>query len=445
MAKFVSGTSGNPKGRPPKGKNAFYCDVISAPNLPKEYDTKTFLNLNPSNDCIPFGSNNLFPQEIANINRNSPIHRGILNKKVSFISGVSLKCDEREIKLKSIVESANPKESLHEVLSKLIHDKLHFGNAILEIVCDSKKSFVNFYHKDFTTARVGVNGDTIKLHSDWEKISLSQDKAVEIPLFPRFKKNEETGYLHSTLHMKDYEAQYKYYGLPSWISALNSAVQSYKINKWNLSRIENGFNLSGVLLLEGNMTEEQCALAVKKAKEEWVGEGKQGKVMMLARNLGDGASKVTTSSFTPIQSGSDADWGRLHEQCTKDLLTAHSWTKRMSMLESNGWSQSDLKTEFDILLSTTISPEQERLLSSLKKVFDYFKINSDSLMFENKVPISITVSIDQAEVVGLIEKVANGVIPRDSALNVLNKSFGLSVADADAMLGSAGNGFKPKI
>jgi hypothetical protein len=444
MAKFVEGKSGNPKGRPPKNKGAFYCDVISAPDLPKEYDTKTFLSLNPNNDCIPFGKNNLFPQDIANINRNSPVHRGILNKKVSFISGVSLRCDEHEKKLRDLIVSANPKESLHSVFSKLIHDKLHFGNSVLEIVTDERKSFVNFYHKDFTTARIGVKGDTIKLHSNWERIKNSEGDSVEIPFFPTFKKDEH-GFLRSVIHIKDYEAEYKYYGLPSWISALSSAVQSYKINKWNLSRIENGFNLSGVLLLEGNMSEDQCALAVKKAKEEWVGEGKQGKVMMLARNLGEGVGKVSSSSFTPIQSGSDADWRQLHEQCTKDLLSAHSWTKRMSMLESNGWSQSDLKTEFDILLSTTISPEQGRLLLSLKKVFEYFKINSDSLTFVNKVPISITVSIDQAEVVGIIEKVASGVIPRDSAINVLNKSFGLSMEDADAIIGSAGQGFKPKV
>ena len=46
---------------------------------------------------------------------------------------------------------------------------------------------------------------------------------------------------------------------------MNAAVICYKTSKWNLSRLDNSMLSSGVLLIEGNMTDKEA----KKLKEDY--------------------------------------------------------------------------------------------------------------------------------------------------------------------------------
>ena len=173
MPKFKKGISGNKEGRPktnPDGTLSLSVVNLSIPDSPTEINKGNVYSA-IRDEWIPFGSDNLFPQAVSAINRQSAIHRGILNNKVIYTTGWGFTFDETNKKLDAFVKKANNKdETLRGVVKKIITDKLHSGNAFLELVTDTKKSFLNIFHRDYTTARVGKGGDTIKLHSNWANI-----------------------------------------------------------------------------------------------------------------------------------------------------------------------------------------------------------------------------------------------------------------------------------
>src|SRR3972149_1707536 len=168
---------------------------LAVPSYPNEVTLHPLLG---GDKWIPFGSDNLFPQAIAAINRQSPVHRGILNNK----------------------------EILHKIIRRLIVDKYHSGNAYLEIV--KGKGFLNIFHKDYTTARTGKDGNSILLHGDWAKVQTKQNELKRIPLYPVFEKID--GQERSIIHFKSYEPEFTHYGIPDWVSAMDAAGICYKTN-----------------------------------------------------------------------------------------------------------------------------------------------------------------------------------------------------------------------
>jgi hypothetical protein len=150
---------------------------LSSPDIPLERNEKY-----SSSDYIPFGNNNLFPQAIAEINRNSPIHRGIMNMKTHFLKGKGFSTEKDNKKLSEWLLKANNKnESAITVCAKLMKDKVHSGNAYVEIVTDKRRSFVNIFHKDYTTCRLSKDAKSILIHGDWENYqSKKVEKAIQM-------------------------------------------------------------------------------------------------------------------------------------------------------------------------------------------------------------------------------------------------------------------------
>ena len=50
-----------------------------------------------------------------------------------------------------------------------------------------------------------------------------------------------------------------HYGVPSYIAGMNVSAIAYKTDCWNISRLDNSFQLSGVMLLDGGVDNEQQA------------------------------------------------------------------------------------------------------------------------------------------------------------------------------------------
>ena len=48
------------------------------------------------------------------------------------------------------------------------------------------------------------------------------------------------------IHYKDYEPTFEHYGVPPYIAGFNVSAIAYKTDKWNISRLDNSFQLSGV-------------------------------------------------------------------------------------------------------------------------------------------------------------------------------------------------------
>mgnify|MGYP000715193130 CR=1 FL=1 len=302
-----------------------------------------------------WGDDNLFPTALALMSRRSTTHRRIINDKADYISGKGFTFDPEVPLLGAFVAQVNGSgESLRQVCSKLSFDKSLFGNAFLEVVTDEKHSFLALYHQDASRCRVAKDSRHILLHHDWSRFSAAD--ARTLPLYPLFERQDD-GTLRAIVHYKDYEPMFEHYGVPPYIAGFGVSAIAYKTDRWNISRLDNSFQLSGVMMLDSTMDDEAQAERIMRTAEEKFA-GNPGQVMFVLR---EGAAE-DHSRFIPIASQNEGDWRSLHEQATSDIVVAHSWFRTLSGLDyASGFSAERILHEYEVALNTVILGEQAEL------------------------------------------------------------------------------------
>ena len=281
-----------------------------------------------------WGDDNLFPNALALMARRSVTHRRIINDKADYISGKGFSCDEgHEPLLAAFIRRVNGDgESLRQVLNKLAFDKALFGNAFLEIVTDAEHSFLAFHHQDASRCRVARDSAHILLHHDWAAFNAAE--ARTLPLYPAFERQED-GTLRAMIHYKDYEPMFEHYGVPPYIAGFNVSAIAYKTDKWNISRLDNSFQLSGVMMLDSTMDDEAQA-----------------------------------------------------EQAVSDIVVAHSWFRTLSGLDyASGFSAERILHEYEVALNTVILGEQAELTEPVREaITSILGIDASSLQVINRPP-----------------------------------------------------------
>lgn len=307
-----------------------------------------------------WGSDNLFPNALSLLARRATIHRRIINDKADYISGKGFIVADEAVRTRAFIARANSSgESLRQVLNYLALDKALFGNAFVEVVTDSQHSFLALFHQDASRCRLAKDGLHAILHHDWSHYTAAD--GVTLPLYPLFEMGED-GNLHSLIHYKDYEPTFVHYGVPTYIAGLGVSTIAYKTDNWNISRLDNSFQLSGVMLLDGGVDNEKDAEEfVRSAERKFA--GKPGQVMFMVKDCAEGDS----SQFIPITASNEGDWVMLHDQAISDIVIAHSWFRSISGLDyATGFSSERILHEWEVALNTVILGEQEELLDPIR-------------------------------------------------------------------------------
>ena len=328
-----------------------------------------------------WGDDNLFPNALALLSRRSTTHRRIINDKADYISGKGFSSDPMLPELGEFAACVNGTgESLRQLINKLAFDKSLFGNAFVEIVTDPARSFLSLFHQDASRCRLGRDRKHILLHHDWSRFRKSEARVL--PLYPDFEEMSD-GTLRSAIHYKDYEPMFENYGVPPYIAGLNVSAIAYKTDKWNISRLDNSFQLSGVMVLDGSVdSEAEAEELMRTARSKFA--GKPGQVLFVIKESGE----ADNSRFIPIASDNEGDWEKLHAQATSDIVVAHSWFRSLSGLDySSGFNSERILHEYEVALNTVILAEQEELLEPLRAVISLILgLDSSSLQIINRPP-----------------------------------------------------------
>lgn len=345
-------------------------------------------------DYIPFGTNNLFPQYLAELKRKSSTHRSVLAQKSVFTSGAKFVTNNED--LKEYIKDVNADgESLREVFKKLADDYYTFGNAYLEgVIYDGG---LNLYHIDATTVRMSKEKKEIYVHPDWGMYNTMKEKLSVIPIYPRVKRSR------FVIQFKDYEPTFQFYGLPDYVAALEHIAVDYEIGKWNHTKFKNGFQPSAIIEISGDMGEEEAKKLVREAQKKFVGDGNNGKILFLVKN-GD-ASQANVQIIKDDQEGSWIDLQRITDQ---NIVTAHRWQPSLSGLVSSGKMNntgSEIRIAYDLAMTTVIKDTSDLLLSGLRKVlFNELGYLPEDLMIQYEPPISYATQIDPKEVLTINEQ-----------------------------------------
>ena len=131
---------------------------------------------------IPFGEDNLFPQFLAEIARQSPTHRSILGQKKILSIGKEFHSENPNVE--SFIEDVNTGESMREVYGRIIDDYYSFGNSYMQIV--KHKSGINLFHIDATKCRISKDQKHIYIHPNWAKYGTTKEDTVVISCLSKF-------------------------------------------------------------------------------------------------------------------------------------------------------------------------------------------------------------------------------------------------------------------
>jgi len=347
----------------------------------KDYDNNPF---------ISFGSDNLFPQAVAIMARNSPNHRGVINSKVTYLMGQGIHSEDAETQ--DLIKNANFEGmSLNAIQKRLFLDDGIAGNGYIEIITDKYRSFLWFNHVDVTKCRIDREKQKVIMHPNWATYEGKADKkAKEIPLYPNFgyERNEYGIYVgRSIYHMKDYEPEFTNYGIPQWIGGKDSVEIDLKTNKWNLARLKNSFQSSGMMFVPVKDAEESKNV-IEQINKRHIGEGKQGKLMVITKSRAREGQKADTTEYVPTQDNNDGSWTDLHKQSLSDVIVSHGWYRALTGIADNtGFDTERILNEYYIALNTAIKPTQEKWLEFYRQVFQEQMNKEIDLHFLNRPPI----------------------------------------------------------
>ena len=346
-------------------------------------------------EYIPFGKDNLFPQYLAELKRQSSTHRSVLAQKTTFTTGSGF--FTRNESLAEYIDDINADgESLKDVFKKLADDYFTYGNAYLEgVVYDGG---INFYHKDASTERISKNKKTICFHPDWTNYKKSPEKKQVIPVYPNIASSR------FVVHYKDYESTFNFYGLPDYVAALEHIAIDYEIGKFNHTAFKNGFSPSAIVTVNSDFGEAEAEKFVETAKETLTGSGNNSKILFLVKNGED--SRGTDVQI--ISNKEDGDFLDLQKLTDQNIITAHRWQPALSGIISSGKMNntgSEIRIAYELAMSTVIKDTTNILLSPIKKVLSKeLGLDTDDLQVVYEPPISFLSDLDPKQVLTINEQ-----------------------------------------
>lgn len=382
---------------------------VSKPQIKSSFNTKyAFVNLSTPTvdsevkdldrlreDFIPFGKDNLFPQYLAELKRQSSTHRSVLAQKTTFTTGGGFLTSNEA--LASFIEDVNANgESLKDCFKRLADDYYTYGNAFLEgVVYDGG---VNFYHKDAATARVSKNKKYVFFNPDWSDYRKNKEKTQRVPIYPNVSNSR------FIIHYKDYESTFNFYGLPDYVAALEHIAIDYEIGKFNHTSFKNGFSPSAIVTVNGDFGEAEAEKFVETAKETLTGSGNNSKILFLVKNGED--SRGTDVQI--ISNKEDGDFLDLQKLTDQNIITAHRWQPALSGIVSSGKMNntgSEIRIAYDLAMSTVIRDTTNILLEPIKRVItEEMGIDTSDLTVAYEPPISFLSDIDPKLVLTIDEQ-----------------------------------------
>lgn len=349
---------------------------------------------NVPTEWIPWGEDNLFPQYLAELKRQSPTHRAILTQKTTFTAGRGFSTSDEN--LEHCFKRVNAdNENMREVWKKLVDDYYTFGNSFLEIV--QYDGGINVYHIDTTTVRIAKDHKGIYVNPDWRQPFADADELDYIPFYPNFASSR------AVIQFKDYEPTFHYYGLPDYIGSLEHIAIDYEIGKWNHSKFKNSFQPSAIIEINGDMSQDEAKKMVKEAQSKFLGEGNQGKIMFIVKGSGD----TTPANVQIIRDDQDGSWDALQTLTVQAIHTAHRWQPALSGVVSAGKMNStgaEIRIAYEIVQNIVVNETTEVFLDSIIELYKKVGYNTEDLEVIYEPPISYLSDIKPQEVMTINEQ-----------------------------------------
>ena len=353
---------------------------LTAPVVPDEREYTGTTQFSLKGDVLPWGSDNLFPDALIELKRNSAVHAAIIHSKKVYITGKEVNYAADGVR--KLVEAANGQDTLRDVIAKLSYDLVLYGNAVVEVV--RSNGGIAVFHKDAAFYRMHKDGDKVIYNPEWHNYKAANN--VTIPLWPKFDKSGRSIYF-----IKQYEPGNRWYGLPDYVAGMNAATILYKTDKWNLSRLDNSFKASGILLVDADLSPDEARKFETDFDAKFTGEENTGRVMKVVKELASDKTK-----FIPMSENYDADWAEQQAISEGNIITAHSWFRSLSGLSDNtGFDTQRILQEYEIALNTVVYDFQAMLVGCFNRLAAVeMGVKDAQITIVNKPPLTLATMLN---------------------------------------------------
>jgi hypothetical protein len=390
---------------------------------------------------LPFlGANPDFGQQLLEARMTSTTHNRCIITKRRYCAGdgfVDMNGGDLDEEMVEWLRSINMKnEPATEINKRIFEDFFTWGNVPIELVrftVAGEKYFFVYAHNFLEWRLCPPNEDDIIIEAIQSKLFLNNGFLTEaqikeskkLPIYnPRrpdkswFK--DEKGVERTLIWYKNSVSGFQYYGLPSAVASMIYQLLEYKGARYNLDNFENNMVVSALLALKGNLSQTEADRIGKKAIQTHTGDGKRGRVMVVASEEGIDGSDLHTFDTTKDGSYTESDplW-------TQKIYSANEWDPILAGVQSAstmGKGSGFITKIVEHINKTVILPAQQDLMDNVwnhvfKLAADWmgWNIKAYNLAIKSNVDISGLTDVDITPAVTVNEVREAKGLPKDDS------------------------------
>jgi len=249
------------------------------------------------NGWIKWGTDNLYAQYLVGLYYDNPIHGGIINQKVKFITAGGLECPNPEL-----LENGSSPYNYQEIVELISKDfelfdgyPVHYKKSLVTGVWDA-------YPLDFELIRQTEDGIFFDVSDDWSKTRQNEKTGYRQIKSIYYVTDEDTECLFYNIQrpkqtklQKSKDLTANYYPRPNYNGALVSIMAGIEMDYFTYSETVNSFKGGTVISLLNGVPEtvEAENKILKKIKEEATDRDQQGGLTVLFADGKDRAPEIS--------------------------------------------------------------------------------------------------------------------------------------------------------
>ena len=404
-----------------------------------------------SSDWVAMGHDNLWPLYLEDLMLGSGMHNAIIKGVGAMVFGHGLdaknkdKFIEQWLRVKVLFDDES-------CLRRAALDLKLYGQCYLNPIWNQDRTnIVEVHHIPAADIRAGKANDDDKVevyyHStDWS--NLSKHTPQPIPAFDPANRTAAS----SIVHIKLYNPQSFYYGLPDYVGGLAWAYADKQIAEFHASSLQQGLFPSALISFKGGIpTDEERQKIERLIYDKFGSASNAGKFLI---TFSDGAEEAP--EFQTLQpQDPQKTFAFYSEQISTQVLCAHRVTSPLLFglrTGSSGFGNNadEMKESYELFHNSVVRPMQDVLIEGLRPMLSCMNITLD-LHFKKLQPASFLyvedmvdaeeqaakdASYNGAQIASAVEvlvKVQEGILTEEQAKVFLVQMLQFTPAVADAL------------
>lgn len=311
-------------------------------------------------DYIQYGDFNKYPQYLHSLYLNCPTLQSAINSVVDYTMGENIN---------SKIDMVNEKDTIEDLIRYITLDYVTYGGFAINILRNRLGGIAKIYHLDFKNIRSDKKNENFYYSEDWSTKSYGRVKSIKYPRFDKDSRDASSILYYTNTHIQTYP-------IPMWGAAVMGAEMEYRINRYQLNNIINGFSASYIINLNNGVPSDEVKEEIERGfNEKFSGDENSGRLVIAYNDNKDNACTVEAVPEDKVVEKYDAAVKRAKEQ----IMTAFRCNPSILgiQIEGNGFNDNDTKESFRLFSKVVVRPIQNTILRVLNDLYETAEITID--------------------------------------------------------------------